>query len=331
MKTIVKASVAILLLIVIVVAGFVGRSIISMLSNASNKEKGDRVIEETVKDMTKKINSKLPIMVDSETRLDKTESDGKNIHYKYTMVNLLEVDIEKDRFHKLMTKAFINNQCSNENIIKTLKMGVKYYASYFDKNGILIATIKTDNESCGFSSSVESNEEKDLSEFRTFKEEYIEQAKDMNGHVREFNKYLIAFEKRWGIFYQHMTNEQIDAYRVYKKYKNDESLSKLLKLLDPKQQASFATLKDLSKSMKNVNSFYLTQRKIVIEHKSIVDEYAKLIIKSYSTGSKIVQEAEEWLMKPIDYPLIKYYVLDTEADYFLREHGGKGLEMFPNT
>ncbi len=149
MKTLGTVAGIIGLLIVIAFAGSIGKIIGKSTVKNYEQGKADGAIEEILIETTKKINSQLPIMVDQETRLDMTICYGKQMHYKYTMVNCAENELDKEAFQNEMATVLVKNQCNNENMVKMLKMGITYYYNYFDKDGILIATIKISKKNCG--------------------------------------------------------------------------------------------------------------------------------------------------------------------------------------
>jgi hypothetical protein len=149
MKTFGKIVGIIGLLIVIVFAGVIGKNIGKSTVNNYEQGKIDGAIEETLIETSTKVNKQLPIMVDSDTRLDTTICYGKQIHYKYTMINISENELDKKAFQNGMESLLAKNQCNNKNMVKMLEMGVEYFYMYFDKNGILIATIHINKKTCG--------------------------------------------------------------------------------------------------------------------------------------------------------------------------------------
>lgn len=89
------------------------------------------------------------MMVDPETRLDTTVCSGKQLYYKYTMVNYSGNDADNRTFKNEMTATITNGQCKDQTLVNVLKMGVVYYFIYLDRNGNHIATINVSKESCG--------------------------------------------------------------------------------------------------------------------------------------------------------------------------------------
>jgi hypothetical protein len=66
------------------------------------------------------------------------------------MVNLTEKDIDKIAFAYEIKTMLVKNLCSNQDMVKMLKMGVQYDYMYKDMNGILIASININKSHCGF-------------------------------------------------------------------------------------------------------------------------------------------------------------------------------------
>lgn len=114
-----------------------------------NQSKVEVTIEKTLLETSRQINAQLPTMVDKETRLDSTMCLGKQLHYKYTMINVSENDIDKEAFKNEITSMLVKNQCNNDSMVKMLKLGVEYFYIYFDKNGSLIAAINISKNNCG--------------------------------------------------------------------------------------------------------------------------------------------------------------------------------------
>lgn len=137
------------LLIVIAFAGAIGKNI--GRSTVKNIERGklDAALEETLMTTSLQINKQLPMMVDSETRLDTTICAGKHIAYKYTMINLLDKDLDVNAFTNEIKTMRLKDQCRNENMVKMLKLGVQYSYIYQDRNGALLATININKSDCG--------------------------------------------------------------------------------------------------------------------------------------------------------------------------------------
>ena len=148
-KTIGTILTVICLLLAFVFAKGIGKMAGKSAVQNFNQGKLDGTIENILLETSKQINSQLPSMVDKETRLDTTMCAGKNMQYKYTMVNIAENELDKTAFNNEMRSMLVKNQCSNDNMIKMLKMGVSYNYMYQDKNGALIATVNISRADCG--------------------------------------------------------------------------------------------------------------------------------------------------------------------------------------
>jgi hypothetical protein len=115
-----------------------------VFSEAQKKEMEDILIENS-----KKINKGLPIMIDTETRLDSTLAIGMQMHYKGTMINLLSEQIDKNIFWKNMNEKLIKNYKSDNNMMLMMRAGLVCFYNYFDKDGFLIAQVRIDGKMCG--------------------------------------------------------------------------------------------------------------------------------------------------------------------------------------
>ena len=150
MKTFGKVMAVIGILLAIIFAKGIGKMVGKHAVDNYNQGEIDSAIEKKLLETSKQINAQLPIMVDKETRADITMSSGKHLIYKYTMVNSSERDIDKIAFKNEVKTMLVKNQCSNENMMKMLKMGVQYDYMYHDRDGNLLATVNVSKIDCGY-------------------------------------------------------------------------------------------------------------------------------------------------------------------------------------
>ena len=149
MNTFGKAAGIVVLLIAVVLIGSFAKTVVKSKFKEREQGKTDRAVEELLEDTAKNISRQLPIMVDPNTRLDMVICNGKQMHYKYTMINYSENKLDKEAFKNEATSTLSKNQCNNKKMVELLKMGVEYYYIYFDKNGNLITTIQISKKNCG--------------------------------------------------------------------------------------------------------------------------------------------------------------------------------------
>lgn len=93
-----------------------------------------------------KLNKNLPIMVDSETRLDSTVGINRQFRYNYTLVNYAAEELDPAAIKNGMQPKLINNFCSNDDMKFFVENKVPLTYAYFGKNGkqITIITISAD-------------------------------------------------------------------------------------------------------------------------------------------------------------------------------------------
>ena len=146
--TIGKISGVIVLLVVMAFAGEIGKMVGKSTVNKYETGKKDATVNSILLKTSKELNAQLPIMVDEETRLDVTMVMGKQLYYKYTLVNLKAEDIDKTLLISNLEPALKNNLCKNDQIKFLLENGVEYKYLYSDKLGNLIGTIEIDSTKC---------------------------------------------------------------------------------------------------------------------------------------------------------------------------------------
>ena len=92
---------------------------------------------------------KLPVAVDSETRLDDIRPVGKlELGYFLTLINLAKNEVSPT-FQKDMEKNLKSGACSNPNYIKFFKSGVNIRLTYSSKDKSEIAKVVLVPKDCG--------------------------------------------------------------------------------------------------------------------------------------------------------------------------------------
>lgn len=142
----------ILILIVILVAVFSGKSSQSpdSASNTVSEQLPEDVsVEEGFQEAEQFINSRAPIKIDDETRLDKAlagPGDLMTYFYSLTQLNVAEVDAEQvlnDIKPKLLSSL-----CSNAEMQPVLKAGARMVYVYSDQNGEDVGEIEVIESDC---------------------------------------------------------------------------------------------------------------------------------------------------------------------------------------
>jgi len=91
------------------------------------------------------INQNVPMLVDRDTRLDRTSAGaGRNFKYIYTMINLNKKNANIEAFRKQAIPNAKNIYCTSTEMKAFRKYGVTVSHSYFDKYGneLIIFTIR---------------------------------------------------------------------------------------------------------------------------------------------------------------------------------------------
>jgi hypothetical protein len=99
-------------------------------------------------------NKKLPIMLDKETRWDKTEaSSGLRLNYFYTLPNYSSRDVEPNDIQTILKPEIIKQLCTIKEIKTDFQFGVTHGYVYRGNDGIEISRFEINKNDCNNSAS----------------------------------------------------------------------------------------------------------------------------------------------------------------------------------
>jgi hypothetical protein len=104
--------------------------------------------EAELKSAANELNQSLPMMVDSETRLDSTLAFKNSFLYKYTMINYTVEDINIEQFSSAMRPQIVNSVCTTEDMKVFVQNHTEVKYLYHDKDGKFISQILVKTEEC---------------------------------------------------------------------------------------------------------------------------------------------------------------------------------------
>lgn len=130
-----------------VISEMVGETVSdSILGNTQQPELTDKMVAQ----MASKINSRLPMKIDSGTRLENVSGTRKRFTYHYTLINYTSTDIDSETFVEEMGDGLKSNVCSNPDVEPLLKNGVNMRYVYSGNEGNYIADITVEPSECGY-------------------------------------------------------------------------------------------------------------------------------------------------------------------------------------
>lgn len=148
MKTIWKILGGIGLLLVIAFAGGIGKMIGKTTTDRFFEGKNEGALDSALMQAASEINANLPMMVDSETRLDATVGMNKRFRYNYTLINYSANEIEPKAIVDAMQDKLINNVCTSKEMEVFVKNSIPVTYAYFGKNGKQITVITVSPSQC---------------------------------------------------------------------------------------------------------------------------------------------------------------------------------------
>lgn len=121
------------------------------LMSKSGAANSDQAVDEVLAKMSVRMNRKLPVSVDKDTRLDRVSAvPGQHFIYHYTLVNLGANDVNTDTFHKKFKPRLKDRLCGSTEMQNFLKNGVSISYLYKGKEGAPIGGAKFAPSDCGY-------------------------------------------------------------------------------------------------------------------------------------------------------------------------------------
>jgi len=105
-------------------------------------------LNSTLMKTASQINKKLPMMVDSETRLDSSVGMNRAFRYNYTLVNFTAEELDPNELKELLEERLINSVCTTKEMEVFTKNDVSITYAYHGKNGKQVTTITVLPEQC---------------------------------------------------------------------------------------------------------------------------------------------------------------------------------------
>lgn len=163
-----KKSLAIVGLIALVIIGILGIGVAKVAGKAAGRalftpsEPNAQQIEEKLIEglniAAVQLNSKLPIMVDADTRFDRASvGPGARCVYHYSFPNYTSKDIDGNWLQKSLLEEVKAKICTDQNTRKLLQLGGIYVFSYTGSDGVGIAQFEIAKNDCGFSATQSQN------------------------------------------------------------------------------------------------------------------------------------------------------------------------------
>ncbi|WGS60571.1 hypothetical protein [Vibrio lentus] len=148
MKSIWKVLGSIGVVIIIIIAGGIGKLVGNTSSEAYSESKKESELDSALMQAASQINQNLPMMVDAETRWDSTSGFQKQFRYSYTLVNYAAEDLDPKSIKTSMQSQLINSVCTTKEMQIFVNNGVPVIYAYYGKNGKQVTTITVHPSSC---------------------------------------------------------------------------------------------------------------------------------------------------------------------------------------
>ena len=120
------------------------------INDGYSGQKGDydQKLEKILRKTSENFNKQLPMILDSDTRIDSTIAYKNEIKYLYTLYTLHSSELDSELLRKTYEPNLINGVCSSENSSKLLKRGGKFIFIYRSKDGKEVLRMGVDRSKC---------------------------------------------------------------------------------------------------------------------------------------------------------------------------------------
>lgn len=108
-------------------------------------------IEETLPKFASELNAKLPVMVDSDTRLDSAMGTGRTFYLNFTLVNYSSSDVTAQEIQNALKQKVEAGACAREETLVLLRKGAIISYVYHGNEGGQITVISVAPSQCGIS------------------------------------------------------------------------------------------------------------------------------------------------------------------------------------
>ena len=115
-------------------------------STCANTPKNDIAL--VLQASAKMINKQLPLMVDSDTKLEKISAEGKTLIYHYVLVNFLSSELDAEALESNLKPATIQQTCTMSNMKPIIDQGGTVSYRYNGKDQKQVLEINIDKRSC---------------------------------------------------------------------------------------------------------------------------------------------------------------------------------------
>ena len=145
MKGFAKAATTVAVVLLVALAGVVGKVTAQKTTNMQNTPP----IEEALRLAAKAVNETAPLQIDKNTKLMNAVVLDKKLRYRYSLSHVSAQDFEKGSLTKLNAERMKNNVCSSEGMKILVKLGAVLEYAYYDRVGIELEIVSIETAKCG--------------------------------------------------------------------------------------------------------------------------------------------------------------------------------------
>ncbi len=135
-------------IVAFIIAFLIAKYIVSIGFKSYHESNGKQDFNQILIETVSELNSNLPMMVDSETRLDNVVGFNKILKYNNTLINYTASEISPSDVFNALDKKITNSVCTSKAMKIFLDNDITISYSYGGKNGKYIMDIEVSKSKC---------------------------------------------------------------------------------------------------------------------------------------------------------------------------------------
>ena len=149
MSTVWKVLGFIVMLVVIIIAGGIGKEIGHSAVKKHSSDRNDSAIEEKLTQASNSLNQRLPMTLDKQTRIESTfPGPGKKWTYLFTLVSIRSSDMTQQQLQDGLGENIKRGVCTSKEMLVFIKGGVQFVYRYRGSDGGVIGDIVVNPSDC---------------------------------------------------------------------------------------------------------------------------------------------------------------------------------------
>ena len=144
MSRITKYSAIFAVVLLAALTGVISKTVVKKTANSQKRP----TTEEALRQVAEDINAVAPTQIDASTRLTNAVAMGNTLRYRYTLLNVSYLEVEKGSIGKNHGTALKNSVCSSAGLKPLVELAAILEYAYHDKDGVELEVVPIETSKC---------------------------------------------------------------------------------------------------------------------------------------------------------------------------------------